>query len=687
MSLDTLLEAAKYIEYRSEAKARGEIPQDYQTFALQSKAIAAADEFRIQARQQLHNASRCDNSSDSYSSNHCDDGREKRRSGGRRRGEEQTYIDEQTMGSLPARTGGTREVHNKLEKNRRAHLKECFETLKRQLPNMDDRKTSNLTILRGALRYIQSLKRREREYEHEMERLAREKIAAQQRLATLKKDLSLQLDYLDMSALLPEKDNETTTTASECGNYSDLDEDLDEKPRPQPSSVSPASSPKPALSFLCDVAGNSENGKPPIFPTNHKLIDTLNGATGSSNIVNASSSSALNNIGTNITSVFTSSTGHTTAISGCGATPVVVSGGRATAPRASPGKATSPMATPLLSVTNNSKMVGTPATPLGTSTSLASLVSQQQSQVVTTPASLGLVSASPTSVSGTAAMGPSIPAGTVQVVASPSGTVKVIGVAPAPSGPTAGASAPGAVSSTGVGGGPLVALAVAASTAAGSAAQSTAGKSLVRVATSAASSGIGRPAPTTGATPVTLVTAAKSLFLGGPQGGVAATVATVGSNPQPVVAVAGPPTATVVTTPTVRRGLPQILTPRMTGATVLSNSTVGTLKPVRGSSPALSQLAAHVTHVAAATAPTGQIPLMAPISVVGHLPTLLSQQFLSPGLGPLAAAAAATAGGNAHHHHHHHHAGATAVVKPLVVVSLPNVVAQPATSSSVGTAQ
>lgn len=63
----------------------------------------------------------------------------------------------------------------------------------------------------------QSLKRREREYEHEMERLAREKIAAQQRLAVLKKDLSLQLDYLDMSAILPDQDNETTTTASGGG--------------------------------------------------------------------------------------------------------------------------------------------------------------------------------------------------------------------------------------------------------------------------------------------------------------------------------------------------------------------------------------------------------------------------------------------------------------------------------------
>lgn len=46
-------------------------------------------------------------------------------------------------------------MHNKLEKNRRAHLKECFETLRRQLPSMDDKKISNQTILKAAHRYIQ----------------------------------------------------------------------------------------------------------------------------------------------------------------------------------------------------------------------------------------------------------------------------------------------------------------------------------------------------------------------------------------------------------------------------------------------------------------------------------------------------------------------------------------------------
>lgn len=95
-----------------------------------------------------------------------------------------------SSGSAPR--AGTREVHNKLEKNRRAHLKECFELLKRQLPaTPDDKKTSNLSILGSAIRYIQVLKRKERDCEHEMERLAREKIAAQQQLAALKREISV----------------------------------------------------------------------------------------------------------------------------------------------------------------------------------------------------------------------------------------------------------------------------------------------------------------------------------------------------------------------------------------------------------------------------------------------------------------------------------------------------------------
>lgn len=125
---------------------------------------------------------------------------------------------------------GTREVHNKLEKNRRAHLKECFETLKKNIPNIDEKKTSNLSVLRSALRYIQTLKRKEKDYEHDMERLAREKIATQQRLAELKNELSQWMDVIEIERVLrqtvqPEEDQASTSTASEGEDI--IDDDLE----------------------------------------------------------------------------------------------------------------------------------------------------------------------------------------------------------------------------------------------------------------------------------------------------------------------------------------------------------------------------------------------------------------------------------------------------------------------------
>lgn len=100
---------------------------------------------------------------------------------------------------------GTREVHNKLEKHRRAHLKECFDLLKRQLPQtQEEKKTSNLSILHAAVNCIKMLKKKERELEHEMERLARGKIAAQQKLAVLKKEIASHYDNVDFSKILPE---------------------------------------------------------------------------------------------------------------------------------------------------------------------------------------------------------------------------------------------------------------------------------------------------------------------------------------------------------------------------------------------------------------------------------------------------------------------------------------------------
>uniref|UniRef100_A0A8C6SVH7 Max-binding protein MNT n=1 Tax=Neogobius melanostomus TaxID=47308 RepID=A0A8C6SVH7_9GOBI len=143
---------------------------------------------------------------------------------------------------------GTREVHNKLEKNRRAHLKECFETLKKNVPNVDEKKTSNLSVLRSALRYIQTLKRKEKEYEHEMERLAREKIATQQRLAELKNELSQSMDIVEIDRVLrqtiqPEDDQASTSTASE--GEENFEQDIDDDIPPPPTTSTPLLKPAP----------------------------------------------------------------------------------------------------------------------------------------------------------------------------------------------------------------------------------------------------------------------------------------------------------------------------------------------------------------------------------------------------------------------------------------------------------
>ncbi|KAM4628157.1 max-binding protein MNT isoform 2-T2 [Polymixia lowei] len=133
-------------------------------------------------------------------------------------------------------TDDGRHLDSKKRPGGRAHLKECFETLKKNIPNVDEKKTSNLSVLRSALRYIQTLKRKEKEYEHEMERLAREKIATQQRLAELKNELSQWMDVMEIDRVLrqtvqPEEDQASTSTASEGEDI--MDDDLDDENVPK----------------------------------------------------------------------------------------------------------------------------------------------------------------------------------------------------------------------------------------------------------------------------------------------------------------------------------------------------------------------------------------------------------------------------------------------------------------------
>jgi hypothetical protein len=89
-----------------------------------------------------------------------------------------------TNNSTSSSSSSNREMHNRLEKNRRAHLKQCFDELASEC-EVDARKASNLTVIKSALKYIMVLRRKEREYEKELADLVQQKIRKQQLLAQL----------------------------------------------------------------------------------------------------------------------------------------------------------------------------------------------------------------------------------------------------------------------------------------------------------------------------------------------------------------------------------------------------------------------------------------------------------------------------------------------------------------------
>nr|XP_058963908.1 max dimerization protein 3-like [Pocillopora verrucosa] len=153
MSLDTLLEAAKFVE----SSSRGSSKDDSAIARVHSPSV------HTERRRAI---------------SECEPLERRRRPGG----------------------AGTRETHNKLEKNRRAHLKECFDILKKEVPSLEDKKTSNLNILRSALKHIQTLKKRERDFEAERDLLKVSNSTSKQRLLALKNELILQQELFKASS-------------------------------------------------------------------------------------------------------------------------------------------------------------------------------------------------------------------------------------------------------------------------------------------------------------------------------------------------------------------------------------------------------------------------------------------------------------------------------------------------------
>lgn len=81
-----------------------------------------------------------------------------------------------------------RELHKTLEKNRRAHLRHCFELLKSELPASEcaDKKTSHINIIKSAIRYVLALRQQECEIDNELQRLTKIKNDLTEKLSTMR---------------------------------------------------------------------------------------------------------------------------------------------------------------------------------------------------------------------------------------------------------------------------------------------------------------------------------------------------------------------------------------------------------------------------------------------------------------------------------------------------------------------
>lgn len=81
-----------------------------------------------------------------------------------------------------------RELHKTLEKNRRAHLRHCFEILKAELPSSEcaDKKTSHINIIKSAIRYVLALREQECEIENELQRLTKIKSELTENLSKMR---------------------------------------------------------------------------------------------------------------------------------------------------------------------------------------------------------------------------------------------------------------------------------------------------------------------------------------------------------------------------------------------------------------------------------------------------------------------------------------------------------------------
>lgn len=97
-----------------------------------------------------------------------------------------------------------RELHKTLEKNRRAHLRSCFEQLKLELPKTEyqDKRYSHINIIHYAIHYINQLKKTELDYKEELNKLSRIRNEYADSLVNLRQQLIEELNNSNQSVSL-----------------------------------------------------------------------------------------------------------------------------------------------------------------------------------------------------------------------------------------------------------------------------------------------------------------------------------------------------------------------------------------------------------------------------------------------------------------------------------------------------
>lgn len=134
-------------------------------------------------------------------------------------------------GLLSEATSRHRELHKTLEKNRRAHLRSCFEQLKLELPKTEyaEKKYSHINIIHYAIRYINQLKKTESDHKEELNKLNRIRSNYESSLSSLKQQLIGGLD--EQAGHAPSSASQSNDSSLENLNSSEDSDQSDQSKR------------------------------------------------------------------------------------------------------------------------------------------------------------------------------------------------------------------------------------------------------------------------------------------------------------------------------------------------------------------------------------------------------------------------------------------------------------------------